>query len=309
MTLVIDCDPGIDDALAIIWAIRAGLDLRAVTTVAGNAELPQVTRNALAILQVVGREDVPVHAGAARPLRFVPPPASSSHGVDGLGDIIQQPATHAASPMSAADFLGSAGSDAQPLTIAAIGPLTNIAEAVLRNPDFVTQVDRLVVMGGAIGVGNVTPAAEFNFWHDPEAVDIVLRAGFKAVDVVGLDVTGQVFMTADDRERIRYSGDVGEFVYDITRAYFDAYWRSHRRVGAEMCDPLVIGHLIDPDILRMTPARIEIELGGVSAGRSNAWLADQYPAIETNCRIATGVDAPRFFDRFLGQTFGVTRGN
>lgn len=307
MTVVIDCDPGIDDALALLWATRAGLDLGAVTTVAGNADLQQVTRNALTILEAAGRPDIPVHAGAARPLEHEPPITASSHGADGLGELgLPVPATPAAAE-SAGDVLHRAArSDAQPLTIAAIGPLTNIAEAVLRDPGFAGRVDRLVVMGGAIGLGNVTPAAEFNFWHDPDAADIVLRAGFRDLDIVGLDVTAQVFMTAEDRERIRYSGELGQFAYEMTRVYFDAYWRTHRRVGAEMCDPLVIGHLLDPALLRMVPARVEIQVDGASAGRSNAWLADRYPAVEANCRIATAVDAPRFFARFLGETFGVT---
>ncbi len=307
MALVIDCDPGIDDALALLWALRSGLDVRAVTTVAGNAPLEQVTRNALTVLEIAGRSDIPVHAGASRPIAFDPPPASSSHGADGLGDVgLPGPERNAAST-TAAEFFDATRDDSEPLTIAAIGPLTNIAEAVEADPDLVNRVDRLVIMGGAIGRGNVTPAAEFNFWHDPAAVQLVLDAGFRAIDIVGLDVTGQVFLTADDRERIRHSGEVGRFVYDMTRAYFDAYWRSHGRVGAEMCDPLVIGHLLDPSIVRMTPARVEIDLEGPSAGRSNVWLASRFRTVESNCRIATDVDASRFFDRFLEDAFAITR--
>lgn len=308
MPLIIDCDPGIDDALAIMWALRAGLHVNAITTVAGNTGVEQVTENALKVLEVAGRSDVPVYAGAAVPLNGELPHASSSHGVDGLGDVAGPPAQHRAHGSSASDYFASmARGQGEPVTIAALGPLTNIAEAVQTNPHFVSRVDRLVVMGGAMGVGNVTPAAEFNFWHDAAAADIVTRAGFANLDIVGLDVTSKVFMTADDRERIRQSGAVGEFVYEMTQAYFDAYWRSHQVVGAEMCDPLVIAHLLHPGLVTMTPTHVEIVVEGENVGRSNASPIDRFPQLEQNTRMATDVDVDRFFDRFLNEAFGVDR--
>lgn len=308
MRLIIDCDPGIDDALAIIWALRAGLNLEAVTTVAGNTGVEQVTQNALRVLEIAGRPDIPVYAGAALPLGGELPHTSSSHGIDGLGDVAGPAPQHHARDTSASEYLATiATTAAGPVTIAALGPLTNIAAAVQTNPNFVRSVDRLVVMGGAIGAGNVTPAAEFNFWHDAVAADIVLRAGFANLDIVGLDVTSKVFMTADDRERIRYSGGVGEFVYDMTRAYFDAYWRNRHVIGAEMCDPLVIAHLLHPELLTMTPSHVEIVVGGESVGRSQTRTLDRFPHLQANCRMATDVDVDRFFERFLDEAFGADR--
>ena len=305
MRVIIDCDPGIDDALAILLALGAELPVEAITTVAGNVSVVQSTSNALTVLDVVDRLDIPVYEGASTPLLGSVPEASSSHGLDGLGGTGATPLRVTDSATSALDALLRASREAaEPLTIAAIGPLTNIAQAVLTDPEFASRIGHLVIMGGAIGAGNVTPAAEFNFWHDPDAADIVLRAGFARVDIVSLDVTGQVFLDAETRERIRYRGTrASEFVYDMTRDYFDAYWRSHGVVGAEMCDPLVIAHLLDEKILTFEDALVEIETTGDSLGRSNVWSVARYRDKVANARVAVGVDSAAFFRTFLEGVF------
>lgn len=305
MRLIIDCDPGIDDALAILLALGADLPLHAVTTVAGNVVVEQSTSNALTVLAVADRLDLPVYEGASAPLLGELPETSSSHGLDGLGGQGETPLRTSAFSTPALDaLLHASKAEGAPLTIAAIGPLTNIAQAVIADPEFASRVEHLVIMGGAIGAGNVTPAAEFNFWHDPHAADIVLRAGFRSVDIVGLDVTGQVFLDAETRERIRYQGtEVAEFVYEMTRDYFDAYWRSHGVVGAEMCDPLVVAHLLDDQIVTFVDALVEVEVSGESVGRSNVWPVSRYPEKVANARVAVDVDSPAFFHTLLESIF------
>ncbi|MFS0894785.1 nucleoside hydrolase [Microbacterium sp. 179-I 3D3 NHS] len=305
MRLLIDCDPGIDDALAILLALGADLPVEAITTVAGNVIVEQSTSNALTVLDIAGRLDIPVHEGARSPLFGSLPETSSSHGIDGLGGRGAMPLRTGASTTSAVDaLLQASGKSAEPVTIAAIGPLTNIAQAVLADPEFASRIEHLVIMGGAIGAGNVTPAAEFNFWHDPHAADVILRAGFARVDIVGLDVTGQVFLDAETRERIRYRGTrASEFVYEMTRDYFDAYWHSHGVVGAEMCDPLVIAHLLDDQVLTFADAFVEVETTGESVGRSNVWPVARYAGKEANARVAVGVDTAAFFRIFLEAVF------
>ncbi|MBX3094579.1 MAG: nucleoside hydrolase [Cryobacterium sp.] len=303
MALIIDCDPGIDDALALLLAFGSPLEISAITTVVGNVSVEQATSNAQTVLNAAGITGVPVHPGAGTPLSGLVRASSSSHGFDGLGGRGSEPL--AIREATAVDhLLRLSRSKRDSLTIAALGPLTNIAMAIQRDADFAQRVDRLVVMGGAIGSGNVTPAAEFNFWHDPAAVDVVLRAGFTRLEIIGLDVTGQVFLSAEARERIRLSSaPSAPFVYEMIGAYFDAYWRSHGVVGAEMCDPLVIAHLLDPEILTLSEAYVEVELEGQSVGRSNVWPTARYRDKIANARVATGVDPQRFFTLFLETTF------
>ena len=203
--VLLDCDPGIDDALAIAFACgHPGLDLCAVTTVAGNIGLAQVTANALSVLEFVGRPDVPLAAGSAAPLLRPHVDARDVHGDSGLGQARLPPAQARPVDADATDLIiGTIGASPGEITLVATGPLTNIALAVRRQPELVNQVADFVIMGGSATRGNTTPAAEFNIATDPEAAAIVFGAGWQ-VTMVGLDVTLQA--RADQRVKERLAG-------------------------------------------------------------------------------------------------------
>jgi purine nucleosidase len=302
LRLVIDCDPGVDDAIAIALACSSPLiKLEAITTVDGNVDIVDVTRNAVATLEICGRADIPVHRGSRKPLEREKSPTAGSHGKDGLGNVGITPAGAPPNAEDAVQYLIDLVSrNPGEITIAAIGPLTNIAHAVRKDPTFALNVKELVVMGGAEGAGNVTPASEFNFWHDPEAADVVFSAGFAQLVMVGLDVTGQAMMGPNVRELLRQVGTpVSRFVHRITRAYMNSYWQRYRLIGAELCDPLVIAYLLDRTILELASSHVEIVTEGLSDGRSNVWRVCRHPKRKANALVAASVHPKRFFEILL----------
>jgi len=300
--LVIDCDPGVDDAIAIALACNApSIELLAVTTVDGNVDIENVTRNALATLEICERSDVPIYRGSPGPLDREKSATGGSHGKDGLGNVGITPTGTPPSEEQAIEYLVDVvRQNPGEITIAAIGPLTNIARAIRTDPTFASNVKELVLMGGAEGAGNVTPASEFNFWHDPEAADVVFSAGFTQLVMVGLDATGQVMMGPNIRELLRQVGTpVATFIHDITRAYMNSYWQRYRLIGAELCDPLVIAFLIDRSILELAPCFVDIDTKGKSDGRSNVWRLSRHPSRVANATVAVAVRSKRFFEVLL----------
>ncbi len=207
--MILDCDPGIDDALAIAFACgHPGLELAGVTTVSGNVDLAKVTANALSVLELAGAADVPVTAGSGRPLLRAPLDARDVHGESGLGAARLPAAARPPASGHAVDFLiEKIGAAPGAITLVATGPLTNIALALRREPRLAGWVRDFVIMGGSAGRGNVTPAAEFNIMVDPEAAAIVFAAGWQ-VRMVGLDVTLQARATPAVQERMRGLGQL-----------------------------------------------------------------------------------------------------
>ncbi|HEX2505289.1 MAG TPA: nucleoside hydrolase, partial [Gaiellaceae bacterium] len=208
--IVIDCDPGHDDAIALLLALASPeVEVLAVTTVAGNQTLDKTTGNALRVLELAGREDVPVAAGAAQPLVRDIRVAIEVHGESGLdGPDLPEPATRAVAE-SAVELLARVAEEArEPVTLVPVGPLTNVAAFLDERPQAAERVARIVLMGGAVAEGNVTPAAEFNIWADPEAAARVFASGLD-VTMVGLDVTHQALVVPEHAERLRAAGRVG----------------------------------------------------------------------------------------------------
>jgi purine nucleosidase/pyrimidine-specific ribonucleoside hydrolase len=259
--VLIDCDPGHDDAMALLLALASPeLELLGVTTVHGNQTLDKTTANALRVLELAGRSDVPVAAGADRPLLREPAVARDVHGESGLDGPEPLPLTTDPVPRHAVDFLAERLLDApEPVTLIPTGPLTNVALLLARHPHVVGRIERVVLMGGAIGEGNVTPAAEFNIWIDPEAAARVFGSGLD-VTMAGLDVTHQALLTAEHAARLREAGRIGAFVADLHGFYARFHKQSYGWDGAPVHDAVAVAHVIRDDLMRTEHVNVEIDL-------------------------------------------------
>jgi len=309
--IIIDCDPGIDDALALAFAAgHPGLDLRGITTVAGNVGLDKTTANALRVRDFTGLRDVPVVAGCPAPLQRPPLHARDVHGDSGLGAATIPEAASGPAGGHAVDFLARATA-AEPgqITLVAIGPLTNVALAVRRYPELVSQVRDFVIMGGSAGRGNVTPAAEFNIAADPEAAAIVFGAGW-TVTMVGLDVTLQARATPAVRGRMR---GLGRLADELLLPSLAGYRNVSRGPGSEppdgpaVHDVVAVASVAAPGLLTCLPARVEVE----TAGRwtSGMTVTDFNAADgECNARVAVAIDADAFWDLVLDAYARVAAG-
>lgn len=206
--VIIDCDTGVDDALALLFAVRhPGLDLRAVTCVAGNTDVDGVVRNTLTVLEQASAPDIPVARGAERPLIEPLRTARHVHGQDGMGDLGLPAPTRVPVDVDAVTLLRrEILASPRPVTLIPTAPLTNIALLLRTHPEVVGNIERIVFMGGAVATGNATPVAEFNVWHDPEAAAILLTAGVP-ITMYGLDVFQQVLVPAADVQRLRSSSE------------------------------------------------------------------------------------------------------
>jgi inosine-uridine nucleoside N-ribohydrolase len=293
--ILLDCDPGHDDAVALLLAVSSPeVELLGVTTVSGNQTLAKTTANALRVLELAGRSDVPVAAGADRPLVRALEVADDVHGETGLDGPDLPPPTAAAIAEHAVEFLADrVRARRGGVTLVATGPLTNVALLLAVAPD--ARPERIVVMGGSVGEGNRTPAAEFNVWADPEAARRVFESGIDTT-MVGLDVTHLAVLSPADVETLRGSGRVGRAVAEL----LDFFGRFHERRypelrGAPLHDPVAVAHVVDPALLQVRPARIDVDCSwGESRGRTNADWRGRRDGGEQNARIALGIDAEAF---------------
>jgi purine nucleosidase len=300
--LLLDCDPGIDDALALTFAAgHPGLALRGITTVAGNVGLDRTTDNALRVRDYLGLRDVPVVPGCPVPLVRPPIHARHVHGESGLGEARLPAASSTAADGHAADFLAATiAAEPGQITLVATGPLTNIALAVRRYPGLVSQVRGFVIMGGSAGRGNVTPAAEFNIAADPEAAAVVFGAGW-TVTMVGLDVTLQARATAEVRDRMR---GLGRLADDLLLPCLSGYRGAPAAPGGPAADgPAVhdvcaVALVAAPGLITCRPARVEVE----TAGRWTAGMTVTdftAPAASCNAQVGVAIDVGGFWDLVL----------
>ena len=293
--IILDCDPGHDDAIALLLAVASPeVELIGVTTVAGNQTLDKTTNNALRVLEFAGRGDIPVYAGADKPFIRPQDVAAHVHGESGLdGPDLPQP-QHSAQPEHAVDYLARTIREREgKVTLIPTGPLTNIGLLFALHPDAVPE--RIVLMGGAIGEGNRTPAAEFNIWADPEAAERVFLAGLDTT-MVGLDVTHRALIKDEHTERMRGAGKVGNMVAEL----MDFYARFHKSRypdldGSPMHDPVCVAHVIDPTLMRVLDAHIEVDCrGGPSWGRTNVDWRGRDHSPPPNAKVGVDIDGDRF---------------
>ncbi len=267
--VIIDTDPGTDDALALIMALNSPeLSVQGLTTVGGNARLADTTRNALALMSYLGRPDLTVARGASRPMKGAYHYGYYFHGPGGLTVSLPK-ADVRPHPLRAADYLVSmAQSYPTELVLIALGPLTNVARALQREPRLAGWLREIVVMGGAVQVaGNVTPYAEFNIYNDPDAANVVFGSGVP-VTLVGLDVCNQVAFRRDDLPLLDGDGPGERLASRILAGWFDAHPDEDRY---SLCDPLAMAAAIEPDLLATEAATVVVETeDGQSYGRTTA---------------------------------------
>jgi purine nucleosidase len=266
--LLIDTDTASDDAVALVMALRSpGVSVEAVTVVSGNVPLAQGLANALYTVELCerhgGRAGVPVHAGAPRPLLREPAHADWFHGADGLGDMHYPPPARQADATHAVDAIVSTVAAHPGIELVTLGPLTNVALAVSREPRLVENVSRCVVMGGnPCCVGNVTPAAEYNIWCDPEAAAIVFRSGLN-IDLVGWQLCrGDANLRAPDIDRIRtFDNELARFTIDCNRVAMEANRRQSGEIGIALPDPVAMAVALEPEsvVLDASRHRVEVE--------------------------------------------------
>jgi len=300
--LLIDTDPGVDDAMAILFALNSPeLDLVGLTTIYGNVYVEQATENALRILEFAGHGDVPVAQGAAKPLLTpLEGVADFVHGSDGLGETHQPPPKGQAVDQPAAEFIVDAiMANPGQITLMPVGPLTNIAIAVELEPRIVDNVAQVVIMGGAATVnGNVNPAAEANIWGDPHAADIVFGAGWP-LTMVGLDVTMQIVMDAAYLDALRDEGGrTAAYIHDITRFYLDFHRQIHGLDGLHTHDPSAVAYAIDPTLFTTISGGMRVLTEGIAAGmtlmdRRGEWYGEHAWTGRPPVGVCVEVDAER----------------
>jgi purine nucleosidase len=298
--IVLDCDPGIDDALAIAFAVgHPDLDLCGITTVAGNVTLDLTTSNAQRVCEFIGAGGIPVTPGSPAPLLRPLADARHVHGDSGLGGARLPSPSGAPAAGHAVDYLiDTIGAEPGEITLVATGPLTNVALAVRREPRLVTQVRDFVIMGGSAGRGNVTPAAEFNIATDPEAAAIVFRAGW-TVTMVGLDATLQALATEAVQARMRPLGRLADdLLLPGLGNYADGGTGPAGPTAPAVHDVCAVAHVAHPGLLGCRPARVEVETAGQwTAGMT---VTDfRAPAASRNALVATEIDAEGFWDLVL----------
>lgn len=298
--IILDCDPGHDDAVAILLAAGSpAIDLIGVTTIGGNQTLDKVTRNARAVLTIAGVDDVPVHAGCTRPLVREGVVAADVHGDSGMdvhGYEIPEPRV----PLSdghAVDYIIDTIMQEPPGTVTLVptGPLTNIAMAARREPAIVDRVAEVVLMGGGYHVGNKTAVAEFNISVDPEAAHIVFNEPWP-LTMVGLDLTHQALATPEVEEGIRALGtDAADFVVGLIGFFREAYRANQGFDDPPVHDPCAVAYLADPDVVTTATVPLDVELRGeLTAGMTVADFRAPIPA-DCTSRVAVTLDHARFW--------------
>jgi len=299
--VIMDVDPGHDDALAMLLAYaRPEIDLRAITVVAGNQTLPKTLRNCLQLCTVAGMTTVPVAAGAGAPMLRSQEISPEVHGESGLEGPQMPKPTMQPVPVHAVDLIARTIRESdRPVTLIPTGPLTNIALFLLKYPDLKERIAHICLMGGAIAEGNKTPAAEFNIYVDPEAARIVFNAGLP-LTMIGLDVTHKALITPEHARQLRETGGkVATVVADLLEFFTLWHDATYQMGGAPLHDPCAVAEVIQPGIVTTRFRNVDIEVHGeLTAGRTvvDLW---QVTGKEPNVHVGVDLDTPAFVTMLL----------
>lgn len=302
--IIIDTDPGIDDAMAIFLALRSPeVEVIGLTTIYGNVYTTLATRNALHLLEVAGRTDIPVAEGShvtltkGTKLRI----ADFVHGADGLGNQNFPPPNGKPIEESAASFLvNQAKANPGKITVVALGPLTNIALAIQMDPEFAKNIGQIILLGGSFAVnGNVNPAAEANIFGDPDAADVVFTSGADIL-AVGINVTHQVVLSGSDREKLASSkGKFAQYLTQILEVYFSYHHDAYNTKGVYLHDPTTLLAAVDPSLVTCTEGAVRVQTSGITRGLTVLYNKQKRFGETTEwcnmptVKVAVTVDAPR----------------
>ncbi|MFQ7565107.1 MAG: nucleoside hydrolase [Clostridium perfringens] len=303
--VIVDCDPGIDDALAIILALKSKeIEVIGITTVSGNVKSLQGAKNALKVLKLLGRLDIPVYLGESKPIKRELVTAQDTHGEDGLGETFLEEVSSEYIRENSVDFILNTLKNHENISIIALGPLTNLCRAIEKDSETFHRVKEIVSMGGAYkSHGNCSPVAEFNYWVDPHGAREFLKKFNGEFTMVGLDVTREIVLTPNLREMIhQFKDEIGDFIYDITRFYVDFHWEQERTLGCVINDPLAVEYFINRELCEGFKAYVDIACEDISMGQSVVDVADFYKK-RKNVFVLDKVNSKEFMVSFLNKIF------
>lgn len=290
--VIIDADPGVDDALAIMLACKSAfIELLGVTVVAGNCGMENGVRNTFKVLDMCDKNHIPVYKGAESSLEDRKIDAAYVHGKNGFGDLEYEPILRSTSGDAVEYLIKMVNENPGEIDLVAVGPLTNVALAIMRDKSFALNLKSLLIMGCAKVKGNVTKFAEFNFYQDPHAAKIVLESGIKEILLFGLNVTEKLSLTEELEEQLKNSdNEIAQTVYKITRlgAEFD---RSVGHKGLIVNDPLTVAYLIDSNVAKLMNADVSVATEGEQIGRSYIQMNEN-----GKCKVAYEVNPKLFYD-------------
>lgn len=303
--VIIDCDPGIDDSLAIMLALSSDeIEVLGITIVCGNSPVSMGFENAKKILQHMDRLDVPIYMGMEKPLKREYVNALDTHGRDGLGESFLPEVTGYLQREDAVSFLSRILKE-ESCSIIALGPMTNLAALISTDEEAFTHIEELVSMGGTFkSHGNCSPVAEYNYWCDPDAAALVyqtMQKHHKLIHMIGLDVTRKIVLTPDLLAYMcRLHPERGEFVRKITKFYYDFHWEWEHLIGCVINDPLAVAYYLDRTLCEGFSSYVDIETQGISIGQSVVDSMDFYKK-EHNALILTQVHVEKFFRLFFSR--------
>ena len=308
--VIIDCDPGIDDSLAIMLALSLeSISVKGITIVCGNSPVEMGFGNAKKVLHFLKRLDIPVYQGEKTPLKREYVNALDTHGEDGLGESFLPEIPGYEQNETAVEFMGriirECAAAGEPCSVIALGPMTNLARLIQTDREAFDQIQEIISMGGNFkSHGNCSPVAEYNYWVDPDAAALVYETAAQKhslISMVGLDVTRKIVLTPDLLEYMkRLKPEIGSFVQKITKFYFDFHWEWEHLIGCVINDPLAVAYFADRSLCSGIQAYTAVETDGISMGQTVVDAMDFYRK-EPNAVILTEVDVLKFFKIFYSS--------